>query len=278
LATDYHIATSDRDRYWNNSVARDRAFANHYVQRICDAGHSLRDEIVTDSARPSNIEFQHRAPRDASQAPLCAVIRTHAGRHDRNVTDLVLEAGRRMRAHTEFPTATTTWWTKWTRGTGADSFTAPDRVAVAWARQRDDGCATTEPFTEFWCRLLDDYLQGWAEADPIKIIRATATEYRFDDPLVGMFSRWSLPLYFMELRARFARSGASDPRDFAMIIDRPAEAPAGPGQMRCFREAPRLGLSGVSLITVGAHGVLAESVAYDANLALEVLRAARAPE
>ena len=39
-----------------------------------------------------------------------------------------------------------------------------------------------------------------------------------------------------------------------------------------FREAPRLGLSGISVITLGAHGVIAECVAYDLNLATEVLR------
>jgi hypothetical protein len=39
-----------------------------------------------------------------------------------------------------------------------------------------------------------------------------------------------------------------------------------------FREAPRLGLSGITLITIGEHGVIAEAVAYDLNLALDVLR------
>jgi hypothetical protein len=171
-----------------------------------------------------------------------------------------------MRARTEFPTITPTrpsktWRTEWTRGAAADSATARARVG--------------RRATESWRRLLDDYLQGWAEADPIKIIRATAYGYRFDDPLVGAFSRWALPLYFAELQARFARSGATEARDLAVIIDRAADAPAGHGPMRCYREAPRLGLTGVSLITVGARGVMAESVAYDANLALEVLRAAR---
>jgi hypothetical protein len=164
-----------------------------------------------------------------------------------------------MRAYIEFPPATKTW-------------------PAAWRPQRDDGRAATGPTIRPWRRLLDDYLQGWAEADPIKIIRATEYGYRFDDPLVGAFSRWSLPLYFAELQARFARSGETEPRDLAMTIDRPADTPEQHRPMRCYREAPRLGLTGISLITVGAHGVIAESVAYDANLALEVLRAARAPE
>ena len=42
-----------------------------------------------------------------------------------------------------------------------------------------------------------------------------------------------------------------------------------PGDLR---EAPRLGLTGITFITLGARGVLAEKVAYDLNLASEILR------
>jgi hypothetical protein len=39
-----------------------------------------------------------------------------------------------------------------------------------------------------------------------------------------------------------------------------------------FREAPLLGLTGVTFITIGERGVIAEAVAYDLNPALDVLR------
>ena len=40
--------------------------------------------------------------------------------------------------------------------------------------------------------LLDCYREGWAEANLAKILAATTPRYRFHDPLVGSFSRWSL--------------------------------------------------------------------------------------
>jgi hypothetical protein len=44
------------------------------------------------------------------------------------------------------------------------------------------------------------------------------------------------------------------------------------GELQFWREAPRLGLTGTSLITMGPHGVMSERVAYDLNLASEQLR------
>jgi hypothetical protein len=44
--------------------------------------------------------------------------------------------------------------------------------------------------------LLDCYLEGWAEANLVKILAATSAGYRFHDPFVGNFSQWSLHEYF----------------------------------------------------------------------------------
>jgi hypothetical protein len=136
------------------------------------------------------------------------------------------------------------------------------------------GAAETETITETitWSRLLDWYLEGWAEANLAKIFAATAHGYRFDDPLVGAFSRWSFPVYFEHLRGRFARAGAVTTRDFAFSIRGPMDGPRRCGRLKFFREAPRLGLSGVTFITIGERGIVAESVAYDLNLASDVLR------
>jgi hypothetical protein len=123
-----------------------------------------------------------------------------------------------------------------------------------------------------WSRLLDWYLEGWAEANPAKIFAATAHGYRFDDPFVGAFSRWSFPVYFEHLRGRFARAGAVTARDFAFAIRGPMDGPRRRGRLKFFREAPRLGLSGVTFITIGERGIVAENVAYDLNLASDVLR------
>jgi hypothetical protein len=119
--------------------------------------------------------------------------------------------------------------------------------------------------------VLERYLTGWSEADLDKIVVATAPNYYFDDPLVGRFYRKSLPAYFEHLKERFARVGAYRPREYAFFFWGPMDAPKQ-GQWDYFREAPALGLTGVSRITIGEHGVVAERVAYDLNLASDVLR------
>jgi hypothetical protein len=141
-------------------------------------------------------------------------------------------------------------------------------AADAGARMRHDG----RDDAGTWSHLLDRYLEAWAEANPSKIFAATAHGYHFDDPLVGRFSRWSIPVYFESLQGRFARAGASAARDLAFFIHGPMDGPPRRGRLTFFREAPRLGLTGVTLITISERGVIAEAVAYDLNLALDVLR------
>jgi hypothetical protein len=123
-----------------------------------------------------------------------------------------------------------------------------------------------------WGHLLDQYLEGWAEANLSKIFAATAHGYCFDDPQVGRFSRWSLPTYFERLQKRFSCVGGATGRDLAFFMHGPMDGPARLGRLTFFREAPALGLTGVTVITIGARGVIAEAVAYDLNPALDVLR------
>jgi len=120
---------------------------------------------------------------------------------------------------------------------------------------------------ELW--LLDYYVAGWAEADPARILEATAPNYHFHDPLVGLFSRQSLPHYFEILRARCARAGAVERSDFAFFLRGPMIGPGGSQQF--WREAPRIGLTGTAQIVVGPYGVIAERVVYDLNLASDLL-------
>jgi hypothetical protein len=119
---------------------------------------------------------------------------------------------------------------------------------------------------------LDRYLEGWAEVNPGKIFAATAYDYCFNDPLVGQFSRWSVRVYFERLRSRFACAAATTVRDLAVFIHGPMDGSLQDGPLTFFREAPRLGLTGVTIITIGERGVIAETVAYDLNLASDRLR------
>jgi hypothetical protein len=166
----------------------------------------------------------------------------------------------------------------------------PGQQSAGWLRRSEDDSSTTHQMpnsanagtgmlrhdlgeSDSWADMLDRYLEGWAEVNPTKIFAATTHGYRFDDPLVGRFSRWSIPTYFERLQGRFAPSGASATRDFAFFVHGPMDGPLRRGQLKFFREAPRLGLAGVTCITLGEQGVLAETVAYDLNLALDVLGA-----
>ena len=120
--------------------------------------------------------------------------------------------------------------------------------------------------------LLDRYLEGWAENNLSKISSAMAPGYCFDDPHVGQFSRWSISLYFDRVRTRFASVGGCTAWDLSFFLHGSAERRCTCGQLTFYREAPRLGLTGVTTITIGEPGVVAEAVAYDLNPALNVLR------
>ena len=120
-----------------------------------------------------------------------------------------------------------------------------------------------------WNRLLDCYLEGWAEANLVKILAATSPDYRFHDPFVGSFSRWSLHEYFDRVQRRLARSGAVGPQDLAFFLRGPMDASSN--ELQFWREAPRIGLTGVAWIEIGRLGVSAEHVAYDLNVASDLL-------
>ena len=168
----------------------------------------------------------------------------------------------------------------------ADVMLARTEGGAVWPRrataERDTARATDVELAQIverarehadaWSGLLDLYLAGWAEANPAKILAATAPGYRFDDPLVGPFSRLTLPVYFGRLRARFACAGAIAAQDLRFFIRGPMDGPRRRGRLEFFREAPRLGLTGITVITMSRHGVVAESVAYDLNLACDLLR------
>jgi hypothetical protein len=121
---------------------------------------------------------------------------------------------------------------------------------------------------------LERYLEGWARVNLEQILDGTAAGYRFHDPLVGTFSRWSLHEYFEILLDRCSRSGAVRRRDIAFELHGPMERPLHRGGIWFWREAPRIGLAGIAQIEVGEQGVIGESVAYEGNLASDMLRRA----
>src|SRR5262245_61388363 len=121
--------------------------------------------------------------------------------------------------------------------------------------------------TEDW--LLENYFEGWAEADADLILSATAPNYCFHDPLVGRFARVSLLRYFTLLYEKFARAGAMKRCDVAFTLRGPMIGTCG---RQFWREALVRGLIGTSGVVVGSHGIVPERVAYDLNLACGQLR------
>lgn len=121
---------------------------------------------------------------------------------------------------------------------------------------------------------LSHYVRGWAEADVSMIGASVALNYRFYDPAVGEFSLRTLRSYFPMLQERLSRLGAVVRSDVAFVLHGPVDRSERAGQLQFWREAPRIGLTGISIIEIGAHGVVAEAVAYDPSLALDVLRTA----
>jgi hypothetical protein len=120
--------------------------------------------------------------------------------------------------------------------------------------------------------LLDCYLEGWAEPNLAKILAATSTGYRFHDPFVGSFSRLSLHKYFDRVQDRLSRSGPICLQDMAFFLRGPMDARSS--ELQFWREAPRIGLTGVAWIEIGELGVSAERVAYDLNVPSDLLRGA----
>ena len=138
------------------------------------------------------------------------------------------------------------------------------RVVQLFDRARDQKASLRLP--------LDCYVEGWAEANVDKIIDATAPGYRFHDPFVGSFSRRSLHEYFDALEERLSCAGAIRRSDIACFLRGPIDRPSNPKGVQFWREAPRIGLTGVSQIEVGSRGVIGETVAYDLNSASDMLR------
>jgi hypothetical protein len=120
--------------------------------------------------------------------------------------------------------------------------------------------------------LLVRYLEGWAEVNPAKILAATVPGYRFCDPLVGTFFRRTVREYFDLLQDRLSSGGEVRQAEVAIFLHGPIDTLSRGDELQFWREAPRVGLTGISKIKIGSRGVIADSVAYDLNLASDILR------
>src|SRR5215467_4491502 len=125
-------------------------------------------------------------------------------------------------------------------------------------RVRDQSANPTSP--------LNRYIKGWAQTDLENILDATAPNYRFTDPFVGSFDGRSLHKYFDLLQDRLSCTGAIGRRELAFFLRGPMKLRSH-NALKFWREAPRIGLTGVAEIEIGERGITAERVAYDLNMA-----------
>jgi hypothetical protein len=139
--------------------------------------------------------------------------------------------------------------------------TAAPKSVQLLDRVRDQNANPTSP--------LNRYIEGWAQTDLEMILDATAPSYRFTDPLVGSFDGRSLHKYFDLLKDRLSCTGAVSRRELAFFLRGPMRR--SHNELQFWREAPRIGLTGVAEIEIGERGVAAERVAYDLNLASDIL-------
>ena len=139
---------------------------------------------------------------------------------------------------------------------------AGPKVVQLLDRVRDQNANSTSPLTR--------YIEGWAQTDLEKILDATASSYRFTDPFVGSFDARSLHKYFDLLQDRLSCTGAISRRELAFFLQGPMKLRSHK-ELQFWREAPRIGLTGVAEIEIGERGVVAERVAYDLNLASDIL-------
>jgi hypothetical protein len=93
------------------------------------------------------------------------------------------------------------------------------------------------------------YMRGWSEADPTKIIEATAL-----------------------LRARFSVGRVIRWPELAFNLRGPMQSRTSEACHQYWREAPMLGLTGASSIAMTHAGVVSETVTYDHNIACDWLR------
>jgi hypothetical protein len=140
------------------------------------------------------------------------------------------------------------------------------------ARRDYTSLRATRARAKIEAEVLALYIAGWSEADPHKIAEATAAEYVLDDAFVGRFSSHSLPKYFEILRSQFGATAPTAQKDLAFALRGPLDGSSAEPIRRYWREVPHLGLTGVTSITVTPRGIAADLVAYDLNMACEILR------
>jgi len=110
---------------------------------------------------------------------------------------------------------------------------------------------------------LTVYAEGWANADPDRILEAASPDYFFDDPNAGRIERADFASYFEATKEAVEAMRTSPSSTTWMEIGEVATREEdGVLTAWCWWAIPGTGVEGSGLIKVGAEGVVSERIAY----------------
>ena len=114
---------------------------------------------------------------------------------------------------------------------------------------------------------LTVYAEGWANADPGRILEATSPDFVFDDPNAGSIPRADFASYFEATKVAVEAMRTSPSSTTWMEISEVAtKEEDGVVTAWCWWAIPGTGVEGSGLIKVGVEGVRSERIAYYAPL------------
>ena len=113
---------------------------------------------------------------------------------------------------------------------------------------------------------LNAYAEGWTHGDADMILKATAEDFTFDDPNVGVITRDAFSDYLAELKEAIASQGAGQVPDPLMALTEVLTQEAdGRLTASCWWAVPGTALKGAGLIKADADGVHSEVITYHAK-------------
>ena len=114
---------------------------------------------------------------------------------------------------------------------------------------------------------LGTYAEGWSKGDADTILKATASDFTFDDPNFGVVSRDTLSSYLGELKETVASlCGGTVPDTFMELSEVLTQEDEGVLTAWCWWAIPGTEIKGSGLIKVDPTGVRSEVITYYTKL------------
>ncbi|MEQ6888580.1 hypothetical protein ABE957_07825 [Halomonas sp. CS7] len=113
---------------------------------------------------------------------------------------------------------------------------------------------------------LNAYAEGWTHGDADMILKATAKDFTFDDPNVGVVTRDALSDYLVGLKETIASQHEGRvPEPMLSLTELLTREEGGRLTASCWWTVPGTAIEGAGLIKVDAEGVHSEVITYHAK-------------